>query len=325
TRKLRCTKLSAGCLRCTAEGLDCVYPLRRTMGRPKSHAPSETSNPQKPAELQAGPALHIMRFASPSLLGAMPTTSELDGRQALTNCQTNQQHSWAEFRFGVGVVDLLKSINFGGQDSLQQGLLPDILPNTSSPKDTRVKNTTSSVAPFCCTQRLLSCVDSLSMMPNDFWGALRTARRSSRTVYGVLKCLQCGTASARIPSPIIVVLGTVLFPLISDAYDKVAELVNKEAMHGQGQIIFDLESFGGLWGPLGENSMKCQEYYTNLALDAESWRTTVRALLRADIHGFDVQRRNDEGGTYLYHQPGLCDLIADIKDVLDRPNTQHGQ
>jgi hypothetical protein len=129
------------------------------------------------------------------------------------------------------------------------------------------------------------------------------------------------------PSPIIVILGKTVFPLISDAYVKVAELVNKEAStakHGRGQIIFDLESCGGLWGPLGETSMKCQEYYSNLAINPELWRTTVRALLRTDLHGSDIQTSNNTGGAYLYHQPGLCNFIADIKDILDRPNPDYG-
>lgn len=326
------------------------------MGRPKRQGPgamghddggelASSSNPDRPSDLQKqsklqdGPALHIMRFGSlpPA---TMPTKSGLGDGQVPMNRQNAQPPSWTGF--GANALNLLTSINFGGQNSLQQSLLPESSPKTSSPKSPRAQEVAFGLATLCCcTQRLLDCADSLSTMPNDFWGALRTARQSSRTIYEVLKCPQCGAASRRAsevpqadhsmdsapsdPSPITDILGTIVFPLISDAYVNVAELVNKEAsMAMQGQIIFDLESCGGLWGPLGETSMRCQEYYSNLAINPEFWRTTVRALLRTDLHGSDVQMRNDTGGTYLYHQPGLCDFIADIKDVLGRPNSDHG-
>jgi len=354
-RKLRCTKQPGGCLRCTAEGVDCVFPFRRAMGRPKSHGPSalgqddselaSLSNPerssdfQKPSKLQDGPALHIMRLRSPPP-GTRPTNPGPGDGQVPMNCQNAKPPSWTGF--GAEASNLLTSINFGGQDSLQQSLRSESPPKTSSPKNPRAQEVTFGLgALFCCTERLLGCADSLSAMPNDFWGALRTARQSSRTVYEVLKCPQCGAASRGAsevpqadhsmgsvpsdPSPIAGILGAIVFPLISDAYVKVAELVNKEASTAvQGQIIFDLESCGGLWGPLGETSMRCQEYYSNLAINPELWRTTVRALLRTDLHGSDVQTPNDTGGTCLYHQPGLCDFIADIKDVLGRPNLDHG-
>ena len=58
-------------------------------------------------------------------------------------------------------------------------------------------------------------------------------------------------------------------------------------------------------------------------MDAESWRTTVRALLRADVHGFDIQKRNDKDESCIPHQPGLCDLISDIKSRTDAGFISH--
>ncbi|KAH6640259.1 hypothetical protein F5144DRAFT_89078 [Chaetomium tenue] len=341
TRKIRCTKESSGCMRCISEALDCVYPPRRAMGRPKSHVASEASHPHEPLELQFGPCLHIMRLGSPPS-GMVPKASKPNGIQAPTNCRDDQQASWTEF--GIGVVNCLKSINFGDQDSLPQSLLAGSLPTTPNADPGGKQVARRPESPCCCTERLIGCLDALSTMPNDLRNALWTVRCSSRTMYEVLKCLQCRAPSeqasellqddrsiglaSRIASPIIVTLLTAMCPLISGSYCKAAELVEKEAktaMDGGSQLIFDLETYGGLWGPLGESSIRCQEYYSNLTMDAGSWRTTVRALLRADIHGFDIQKRNDEDGTDLCHQPGLYDLISDIKDMLNCSNVDHGQ
>ena len=119
-----------------------------------------------------------------------------------------------------------------------------------------------------------------------------------------------------------------MFPLMGDAYARVVEFARKEARQAADdgcQIVFDLETCGGLWGPMGETSFKCQESCRSLALSAGSWRATIRGLLRTDIYGFDIEKLNDEGETYLYHQPGLCDLISDIRDALHRSNSLCGQ
>lgn len=228
------------------------------------------------------------------------------------------------------------------------------------PNDTRTEKQhaqLSSPVPCCgcgCTEQLLGCVEQLSSIPSDFGSALRIVRHSSRTVYQVLRCPQCAPAAAAadvasgrrhselgqadpgstgllVPNHIsstMVILATVVFPLMSDCYGRVVELVQKEANaavdRGQSELFFDLEACGGLWGPLGEGTDACRAYYSNLTMGVESWRTTVRALLRADIHGFDItQRRDDgkEGGTYLYHQPGLCDHISGIKSMFHGSTT----
>jgi hypothetical protein len=311
------------------------------MGRPKSQLPNEPrqgddniSTAQQTSECQAGPAMHIMRLGSSS-----PATDGPNGRHASSN------RGPSPIEFGVGAVALLKDIDLFVPDSPREMLLSRSLREACVPNKPRGKySQDGSAARCCCTERLLDCADSLSAMPNDFWNALRTARESSKTIYEVLRCCsQCRAVSGSSsespqgnpsadsvldPSPTTVILGTVLFPLLIDVYRGIAELVEKEAcaaVHGGGQIIFDLEACGGLWGPMGESSMRCQEYYSNLTMDAEAWRTTVRALLRADMHGFDIQRRNDEGCASLYHQPGLCDLISDSKDSLDRSIMGHGR
>ena len=307
------------------------------MGRPKSQLPNklrqgdDIPTAQKTSECQAGPALHIMRLGSSS-----PATYGRNERHA-------SHRDPSPIEFGVGAVALLKDIDLFVPDSPQEMLLSGSLREVCVPNNPRGKDSQDgSAARCCCTERLLDCADSLSAMPNDFWNALRTARQSSKTIYEVLKCCsQCRAVSgpsseppqgshsadsAVDPSPTTVILGTVLFPLLIDVYGRIAELVEKEAsaaVHGGGQIIFDLEACGGLWGPMGKSSMRCQEYYSNLTMDAEVWRTTVRALLRADMHSFDIQRRNNEGCASLYHQPGLCDFISDSKDALDRSIIGH--
>ena len=308
------------------------------MGRPKSQLPNELRQgdgiptAQQTSECQAGPALHIMRLGS-----SFPAKDGPNGRHA------SSHRGPSPIEFGVGAVALLKDIDLFVPDFPREVLLSGGHREACVPNKPRGKDSQDGpAARCCCTERLLDCADSLSALPKDFWGALRTARQSSKTIYEVLRCCsQCradpgssseppqgnhSADSALDPAPTTLILGTFLFPLLIDVYRRIAELVEKEAcaaVHGGGQITFDLEACGGLWGPMGKSSMRCQEYYSNLTMDAEAWRTTVRALLRADMHGFDIQRRNDEGCASLYHQPGLCDLISDSKDELDRLKIGH--
>ncbi|KAK0653081.1 hypothetical protein B0T16DRAFT_407397 [Cercophora newfieldiana] len=300
TRKLRCTKEATGCMRCTAEGRDCVYPLRRAMGRPTTKLP----------EPGAGSGLHIMRVWQPPRSAA-----------AFGAFLPDRQHT-SSSEFGIGIADCPEGATFGGQDFLLPYSHSESFHRTSNPSSSDLganPTTLTSVAPCRCAERLLACADSLSTLPDDLWGALLTARHSSRTIYEVLKCQQCKAASGAAPdhpSQVIVILATVMFPLVGESYLKVADLVEKEAkraMDDRQDLIFDLTACGGLWGPFRDRGIKCQEHYSELVLDVGSWRTTMRALLRTDLHGFDIQKPKDGDDPCPDHQPGLCDLISDIK------------
>jgi len=311
------------------------------MGRPKqSVAPDKTeAGPPPLPRPEVGPTLHIMRVIGPS--------SQTGSRSLPEDVQVSTDSllsgSWTEF--GIAMLGCLGGIDFGGQDansnsdsdsdSDSSGTLthththiPPLInfPDAWNSHDFSGRNAlltstyTSSATACFCTRRLFAGLDAISAM-NDFWTALGNTRHVSRTVYQVLKCPLCIATFGRSsePSPTIMLLATVVYPSLVTSYSKLVEMVKKETKSARQRntpLLFDLERFGGLWGPLSESSVPCQEYYSNLFLDAEAWGTTVRALLRADIHGVDFPKRNEGENAWACHQPGLVDFLKDIEEVL---------
>ena len=213
---------------------------------------------------------------------------------------------------------------------------------TSSSRDRTPKmNTEGSVTaefaleePVCpCFRRILDSLGALSASPTCWKDSVTTARQCARTVYEVLNrplcqfCPESHHAEFRGSihrARVIILLGSV-FPVIVEAYANAAQLVDDEATVARRagrKLEFDLPSLGGLWGDLGDKGRGCERYFVGLVTDADSWRATVRALLRTDAYGTDITHVNDEGKPYPYHHKGLWDFAEDMKSELCSPSEE---
>jgi hypothetical protein len=107
-----------------------------------------------------------------------------------------------------------------------------------------------------------------------------------------------------------------MFPAIVNAYNNLTELVDSKANAAKGsgqQLLFELGGMGGLWGSLAKEKRKCEEYYNNLMMDSDTWRSTLRALLRADLYGVDIKIHEGKENMALYHHKGLWDIVQEMR------------
>ncbi|KAH9243140.1 hypothetical protein K456DRAFT_28481 [Colletotrichum gloeosporioides 23] len=191
------------------------------------------------------------------------------------------------------------------------------------PDATTVKaydNTTCS----CLSQIFLS-LDALSRLSNDVKIAMAMARQAARTAHDVINCPACSGIDITKPPPMqsfqnMMMLGTIL-PATANAYAKILELVDAETARAKKEsrmITFRFAEYGGLWGEMNKRDKGCGviETFDNREMDPDSWRLTVRGLLKVDIYGYDFETTNGTG----YHHLGLKDVI---KEMEDRSNHRH--
>ncbi|OLN88611.1 Lactose regulatory protein LAC9-like protein 2 [Colletotrichum chlorophyti] len=186
------------------------------------------------------------------------------------------------------------------------------------------ENTTCS----CLSQIFLS-LDALSRLPNDVKLAMGIARTAARTAHDVIRCPLCSVPDVMKPPPIqsfqnMMMLGAIL-PATANAYAKILELVDAEATLAKREgrtVFFRFGDYGGLWGELHRLDAGCGafENFKNREMDPDSWRLTVRALLKVDIYGHDFERKGGAGSMSPYHHMGLKDVI---KAMEDRSNHRH--
>ncbi|KAK1512942.1 hypothetical protein CTAM01_00337 [Colletotrichum tamarilloi] len=185
-------------------------------------------------------------------------------------------------------------------------------------------NTTCS----CLSQIFLS-LDALSRLPNDVKIAMGIARSAARVAHDVIRCPSCSLTDITKPPPMqafqnMMMLGAIL-PSTANAYAKILELIDNEASQAKKEkrnITFRFAEYGGLWGELSrrENDCGAIETFDNREMDPDSWRLSVRGLLKVDIYGHDFQRSDGAGSTVPYHHLGLKDVI---KQMEDRSNNRH--
>ncbi|KAK3389546.1 hypothetical protein B0H63DRAFT_445732 [Podospora didyma] len=320
SQKLRCTKEPSGCLRCVDEGLRCFYPSRKPMGRPKKHR-------DRPPDTDF--SVFVMRLASAWPDAPFPNQRlQLDetetGAGQTTLSSGSAQTPAPKFRPCIeGLSNLMDNVDAaleGGHPSAATQQRNNYLPDHLSPPNPAEEG------PFCCLGRIGACVDALSDMPDVWCDAVYTARRACRTVYEVLECPRCGVTSSRVQTT-AAVLGPV-FSLIANAYIKLSGLVEVEVVAatnyvGAGELVFDLESYGGLWGPMQSSGIDCQAHYNGLAMSPEAWRATVRALFRTDIYGADFLRPSEQGQTWHHHR-GLWDFTEEMKHIMLAESSRSG-
>ncbi|OHE98941.1 hypothetical protein CORC01_05837 [Colletotrichum orchidophilum] len=182
-----------------------------------------------------------------------------------------------------------------------------------------------------CLSLIFLSLDALSRLPDDVKIAMSIARSAARVAHDVIDCPSCNPADITKPPPMqafqnTMMLGAIL-PSTANAYAKILELIDNEASLAKKEkrnITFHFAEYGGLWGELSRRDSQCGTIETldNREMDPDSWRLSVRGLLKLDIYGHDFQRTDGAGLTVPYHHLGLKDVI---KQMEDRSNNRHDQ
>jgi hypothetical protein len=185
-----------------------------------------------------------------------------------------------------------------------------------------------------CLSKLFRGFALVSKLVGPIGEATKRARMASHFLHDAIHCSLCNAT---------LVVGSVgesqwalqllcaNVTAIIGAYSTVLEIVQAEYAGADGHLLrFHLSDLGGLWGEVSVEKDRCTFSYDDHQLPPHAWRTTMRALLRADLHGFDITR--EDGGTKKsYHHPGIADhldwlerrygAILDETDDRDIPNT----
>ncbi|KAI5466417.1 hypothetical protein BGZ63DRAFT_400796 [Mariannaea sp. PMI_226] len=148
-----------------------------------------------------------------------------------------------------------------------------------------------------CLSSLFLALDSLSRLPPEVIPAMRVARNASKAAHDVINCPNCSLPLLDEPSgppPIqafqnLMFLGT-LVPSACNAYAKILEMVDAETTLAKRQgrrFLFSFKEIGGLWGYAAEEADSCSavQNWDNSSMTPDTWRTTIRAILRFDVYG----------------------------------------
>ncbi|KAM0280399.1 hypothetical protein ACHAQH_004113 [Verticillium albo-atrum] len=211
-------------------------------------------------------------------------------------------------------------------------------PSSSSESDASPKPAHKSIPHIncaCLSQMYLS-LDSLSRLPEDVGAAMRAARNAAKTAHGLITCPTCSIPFADDPTkqaPMQAYQNTMLLgmliPTVVNAYVRILELVDEstaEAKQKGETMLFRFVEYGGLWGELEAiDKFTCRtvELYDNKEMEPDKWRMTIRAVLKIDIYGFDVDCASTIDGSRVKHRHlGLKDVIALMEE---RSNNRHDQ
>ncbi|KAK1986412.1 hypothetical protein LZ30DRAFT_582163 [Colletotrichum cereale] len=182
----------------------------------------------------------------------------------------------------------------------------------------------------CLSQMFLS-LDALSRLPNDVKVAMGIARSAARAAHDVIHCPTCSLTDITKPPPMqsfqnMMILGAIL-PSTANAYAKILELIDHETARATKEgrnITFSFTEYGGLWGEMRRRDGTCgaSQSVDKREMDPDTWRLSVRALLKIDIYGHDFERSVGVDSTEAYHHLGLRDIIKQMEDRSDRRHSQ---
>lgn len=328
TRKLACSKEPNGCSRCIRDGTQCHYSEQKPMGRPRKRRGQHEKTMESPNLTPPGQE-------SPSKLDertvpisrdtdGLPTNTDLaydvvggppyvvtgEGNSTINDETPKVWHLWSNH--------LIHPIDFGAYDT-SAGTPESTVPSEPpiSILDSDLSLSSFEPAPCGCLAMMYLAMSSLqgSEFPRDIVNALSTVRSATDTTFVVTQCSSCGNCSPTNPTPPVsafqnfMLLGTLL-PIIVNSYKRLLAMIDREteaAITSRTRKIFRLADYGGLRGLTGD----CDyiEEWNHMDLSPGDWRTTVRALLRIDIYGFDPSD-NHYGLTLTCVYPGLRGILA---------------
>ncbi|ATZ55126.1 hypothetical protein BCIN_11g04140 [Botrytis cinerea B05.10] len=196
-------------------------------------------------------------------------------------------------------------------------------PSSSSPSGSGGPFPISGDKCSCLSSMYLS-LSALHQFPSEIDEALKVVRGASIVASKAIWCPACGAIALISPTPPIeafqntMLIGTIL-PIIANGYGRLLKMVDEATSEaiakGQTKIFRYLE-YGGLCEhqrPIHE-AVECIGNALPMAdreMQPAEWRTTVRALLRADIYG------HDQPG---FKYKGLRDIISEMEQ---RQNARH--
>ncbi|KAF3360626.1 hypothetical protein VDGD_04114 [Verticillium dahliae] len=187
-----------------------------------------------------------------------------------------------------------------------------------------------------CLSQIYLSLDSLSRLPDDIGAAMRAARNAAKTAHNLITCPTCSTPYIDDPSrqaPMQAFQNTMLLgmliPTVVNAYVRILELVDEVTAEAKAKgqtLLFRFVEYGGLWGELEAiDKFTCRtvETYDNKEMEPDKWRMTIRAVLKIDIYGFDVDCSSVLDGSRVTHRHlGLKDVIGLMEE---RSNHRHDQ
>ncbi|KKP04733.1 hypothetical protein THAR02_03145 [Trichoderma harzianum] len=207
-----------------------------------------------------------------------------------------------------------------------------------------------------CLTSLSMALGSLNRLPSDVLSAMRVAREATKIAHDTLNCGQCYRDMFDLskPPPIsrfqsMMCLGA-LVPSACNAYASILEMVDRDTERAKQEnqmLYFSYKDVGGIWTKVAAedsagNSPDCEllRSYNNRFLEPDTWRTTMRAILRVEVYGFNnqtasVASASDCSGScsYVNMHRGLRDVVTlldeknqrrhDIADALMQANQHH--
>jgi hypothetical protein len=259
-------------------------------------------------------------LAEPYFTTGQPVISSLDNVfEGLGTEVNSDQHIW-HFGDPVGGPPInFEDIDLGTGESNIPSLEPaprsSIITNTANTD----KNPSSTIiGPCSCLASMYLSLASLQQFPSDITSALKTVRGAAETAAKSIWCVQCGAVVWNTGPPPIeafhntMLLGTMI-PTIADGYKRLLKMVDEETdaaiAAGQQTKTFRFHDYGGLGcrEATVQEAMLCVEkgaFFSAVEMPPMQWRTTVRALLRIDIHG------NETPG---FKHKGLKDLVGEME------------
>ncbi|KAL7789440.1 hypothetical protein V8C37DRAFT_386516 [Trichoderma ceciliae] len=191
-----------------------------------------------------------------------------------------------------------------------------------------------------CLASLYLALGSLNRLPSDVISAMRVARDATKIAHETLNCTQCYQDLYDIskPAPISRFQSTMclgaLVPSACNAYASILEMVDRDTERAKQEyrlLYFTFKEVGGMWGSLIDDgntssSSDCAllKSYNNKYLEPDIWRTTIRAILKVDVYGFDhrtasVPNSIDCGTSPLvYLHRGLKDVVTLLDEKNDK-------
>ncbi|KAL7912098.1 hypothetical protein GGI35DRAFT_306537 [Trichoderma velutinum] len=207
-----------------------------------------------------------------------------------------------------------------------------------------------------CLTSLSMALGSLNRLPSDVLSAMRVAREATKVAHDTLNCAQCYQDMYDLskPPPIsrfqsMMCLGA-LVPSACNAYASILEMVDRDTEHAKqdGQMLyFSYQEVGGIWtrvaaeDSVGDNpDCALLKSYNNRYLEPDTWRTTMRAILRVEVYGFNDRKASvanssdcSSSCSYVNLHRGLKDVVTlldeknqrrhDIADALMQSNQYH--
>ncbi|OPB46797.1 Zn2Cys6 transcriptional regulator [Trichoderma guizhouense] len=207
-----------------------------------------------------------------------------------------------------------------------------------------------------CLTSLSMALGSLNRLPSDVLSAMRVAREATKIAHDTLNCAQCYQDMFDLskPPPIsrfqsMMCLGA-LVPSACNAYASILEMVDRDTERAKQEnqmLYFSYKDVGGIWTRVAAedsagNSPDCEllRSYNNRFLEPDTWRTTMRAILKVEVYGFNNRTASaassldcNSSCSYVNVHRGLKDVVTlldeknqrrhDIADALMQSNQHH--